>query len=65
MIKVTWYMKKHKKTDTRIGIMDEKSKEWTDKNGNKCVCFFDIEKQRYTKHESFNFNLGIRAGAVN
>jgi len=47
MIKVTWYMKKHKKTDTRIGIMDEKSKEWTDKNGNRCVCFFDIEKRNY------------------
>ena len=48
MMKVSWYMKKHKKFDSRLGVRDDKTKEWTDKNGNKCLCFWDIKKKRYT-----------------
>jgi|DEB0MinimDraft_6_1074348.scaffolds.fasta_scaffold347769_1 hypothetical protein len=48
MIKVTWYMKKYKKVDSRQGILDDKSKEWTDKNGNRCLTFWDTVRNRYT-----------------
>jgi hypothetical protein len=48
MIKVSWYMKKHKKFDSRLGVFDEKSNQWIDKKGNRCFCFWDIEKKRYT-----------------
>ena len=41
-------MKKHKKFDSRLGVRDDKTKEWTDKNGNRCICFWDIQKKRYT-----------------
>jgi hypothetical protein len=48
MIKVSWYMKKHKKFDSRLGVFDEKSNQWIDKKGDRCFCFWDIEKKRYT-----------------
>ena len=48
MIKVSWYMKKHKKFGSRFGVFDEKSNQWIDKKGNRCFCFWDIEKKRYT-----------------
>ena len=58
MIKVTWYMKKYKKVDSRQGILDDKSKEWTDKNGNRCLTFWDTVRNRYTTAVNYKTEEG-------
>ena len=42
----TWFMQSRKKVDTVRGVdehEDFKSKQWTDKNGNLCYNFWDID----------------------
>ena len=42
---ITWYVKGRKKLDVFIGVdehEDFKSKKWTDKKGNNCYNFWDI-----------------------
>jgi len=44
----TWFMKSRNKIDTVRGIdehEDFKSKQWTDRNGNECYNFWDIDAQ--------------------
>ena len=55
-IRVGWYMNKHKKFDTRVGIFDEKSKEWISKDGKPCLTFFDTTKNRYTTAVNYIIN---------
>ena len=40
-------MKKHKKFDSRLGVRDDKTKEWTDKKGNKCFTYYDLDNMGY------------------
>jgi hypothetical protein len=46
MIKVSWYMKKHKKFDSRLGVFDEKSNQWIDKKGNRLFLFLGYRKEK-------------------
>ena len=42
----TWFMKSRKKIDTVRGVDEHenfKSRQWTDKNGNPCYNFWDID----------------------
>ena len=46
--KYTWFMKSRKKHATCRGVDEHEgfvSKEWTDKNGNSCYNFWDIDAQ--------------------
>jgi len=44
----TWFMKSRGKVDTVRGVDEHdsfKSRQWTDKNGNECYNFWDIDAQ--------------------
>ena len=56
-IKVTWFMNKYQATDTRHGIYDHKSKQWTTPTGVPCVTFWDTLRNRYTT--ATNYALSI------
>ena len=56
-IKVTWFMNKYQATDTRHGIYDHKSKQWTTPTGVPCVTFWDTLRKRYTT--ATNYALSI------
>ena len=44
MFQITYYSQKDKQTVKRLGKHDAKSREFESKNGRKCYCYFDIEK---------------------
>ena len=56
-IKVTWFMNKYQATDTRHGIYDHESKQWTTPTGVPCVTFWDTLRNRYTT--ATNYALSI------
>ena len=44
----TWFMKSRKKVDTVRGVDEHenfKSKQWTDKKGNDCYNFWDVDAE--------------------
>ena len=44
---ITYFAKKHKGFITRSGKFDDKTKEWTDKKGNKCFTYYDLDNMGY------------------
>ena len=44
---ITYFAKKHGGFITRSGKQDDKTKEWTDKKGNKCFTYYDLDKMGY------------------
>ena len=56
-IKVTWFMNKYQATDTRHGIYDHKSKQWTTPTGVPCVTFWDTLRNRYTTATNYVLNI--------
>ena len=47
MFKITYYAKKYKKIIQRLGKHDDDSREYISKDGRKCYCYFDLEKNGY------------------
>ena len=47
MFKITYYSKKDGRVVSRLGQHDDKSREFKSKNGRKCYCYFDLEKNDY------------------
>jgi len=41
-------MKKYQKFDIRVGKFDKESREFISKNGQRCITFFDLYRNRYT-----------------
>ena len=44
---IRYYAKKHSKTITRRAKWDEKCRTWTDKKGNPCLCYWDVDADNY------------------
>jgi hypothetical protein len=44
---ITYYAKKHGGFITRSGKQDNKTKEWTSKNGTKCFTYYDLDNMGY------------------
>jgi len=47
MFQITYYSQKDKKTVSRLGKHDDKSRFFKSKSGRECYCYFDIEKDGY------------------
>ena len=48
IIRVGLFMKKYQKFDIRVGKFDKESKEFISNNGQRCITFFDLYRNRYT-----------------
>ena len=44
---ITYFAKKHKGFITRSGKLDDKTKKWTDRKGNKCFTYFDLDQSNH------------------
>jgi len=44
---ITYFAKKHNGFITRSGKEDNKTKEWTAKNGTKCFTYYDLDQMGY------------------
>ena len=44
---ITYFAKKHKGFVTRSGKLDDKTKKWTDKKGNQCFTYYDLDNMGY------------------
>ena len=56
-IKVGWYMNKYQAFDSRVGIFDDKSKQFVSKSGVPCLTFWDTLRNRYTTATNFILNI--------
>ena len=56
-IAVGWYMNKYQAFDKRVGIYDNKSKQFISKSGVKCITFWDTLRNRYTTATNYILNI--------
>lgn len=56
-IAVGWYMNKYQAFDKRVGIYDDKSKQFISKSGVKCITFWDSLRNRYTTATNYILNI--------
>jgi len=56
-IAVGWYMNKYQAFDKRVGIYDDKSKQYVSKSGVKCITFWDTLRNRYTTATNYILNI--------
>ena len=56
-IAVGWYMNKYQAFDKRVGIYDNKSKQFISKSGVKCITFWDSLRNRYTTATNYILNI--------
>ena len=52
-----WYMNKYQAFDKRVGIYDNKSKQFISKSGVKCITFWDTLTNRYTTATNYILNI--------
>ena len=56
-IAVGWYMNKYQAFDKRVGIYDDKSRQFISKSGVKCITFWDTLRNRYTTATNYILNI--------
>ena len=56
-IAVGWYMNKYQAFDKRVGIYDNKSRQFISKTGVKCITFWDTLRNRYTTATNYILNI--------
>jgi len=56
-IAVGWYMNKYQAFDKRVGIYDDKSRQFVSKSGVKCITFWDTLRNRYTTATNYILNI--------
>ena len=56
-IAVGWYMNKYQSFDKRVGIYDDKSRQFISKSGVKCITFWDTLRNRYTTATNYILNI--------
>ena len=56
-IAVGWYMNKYQAFDKRVGIYDNKSRQFVSKSGVKCITFWDTLRNRYTTATNYILNI--------
>jgi len=56
-IAVGWYMNKYQAFDKRVGIYDDKSRQYVSKSGVKCITFWDTLRNRYTTATNYILNI--------
>ena len=56
-IAVGWYMNKYQAFDKRVGIYDDKSRQFISKSGVKCITFWDTLRIRYTTATNYILNI--------
>ena len=56
-IAVGWYMNKYQAFDKRVGIYDDKSRQFISKSGVKCITFWDSLRNRYTTATNYILNI--------
>ena len=49
---IKYYAKKHSQTITRRAKWDEKCRTWTDKKGNPCLCYWDVDADTHNKYRT-------------
>ena len=56
-IAVGWYMNKYQAFDKRVGVYDDKSRQFISKSGVKCITFWDSLRNRYTTATNYILNI--------
>ena len=56
-IAVGWYMNKYQAFDKRVGVYDDKSRQYVSKSGVKCITFWDTLRNRYTTATNYILNI--------
>ena len=56
-IAVGWYMNKYQAFDKRVGIYDDKSRQFISKSGVKCITFWDTLRNSYTTATNYILHI--------